>query len=60
MLEILVNYNDSHNATLSNEKLRQEVIKVMVEMEEMELNAKHNANNVTIDTFCQYPVTINT
>ena len=29
-------------------------------MEEKERKAKHNANNVTMDTFCQSPVTINT
>ena len=28
--------------------------------EEEERNAKHNANNVTMDTFYQYPVMINT
>ena len=32
----------------------------MAETEEEELNAKHNANNVTMDTFCQSPATINT
>ena len=32
----------------------------MTETEEEERNAKHNANNVTIDTFCHSLVSINT
>ena len=32
----------------------------MAEMEEEECNAEHDANNVTMDTFCKSPVTFNT
>ena len=60
MLETLVNHNDCHNDPFSNENLRQAVSTVMSETEEEECNAKHKANNVTMDNFCQSPVTINT
>ena len=60
VLDNLVNHNDRHNSPLSNEKLRQEVIEVIAETEEEERNAQNNANNVTMDTFCQSPITINT
>ena len=61
MLETLVDYNDHHNAPLSNDKLRQAVSKFMVETEEEEYDAESNTNNVTMDTFChQCPVTTNT
>ena len=61
MLETLVDYNDCNNAQFSNEKLRQAVSKVMEETEEEELDAKFNANNVTMDNFFQQsPVTTNT
>ena len=49
MLETLVNHNDHHNAPLYNEKLQK--------TEEEERNAKHNADNVNMDTFYQPPVT---
>ena len=58
MLETLVNHNDHHNAPLSNENIQQAVSKVLAETEEEE--HKHNANNVTMDNFCQSPVTIHT
>ena len=32
----------------------------MAKKDEEERDAKHNANNVTMKTFCQYPVTTNT
>ena len=51
MLETLIDHNDRHNAPLSIEKLRQAVIIVMVETEEKERDAAHNANNMTMDTF---------
>ena len=61
MLETLGDYNDRNNAPLSNKKLRKAVGKVMAEMEEEQRDAKRNANNVTMDTFChQSPVTTNT
>ena len=57
----LVDYNDRNNATLSNEKLRQLVSKVMAETEEEECESKSNVNNVTMDTFChQSPALTNT
>ena len=61
MLEDLVDYNDCHNAPLSNEKLRQAVSKFTAEMEEEERDAKCKANNITMDTFFyKSPVTTNT
>ena len=60
MLETLVDYNDRKNAPFSNEKLRQAISTVMEETEEMERNTILDANNVTMDTFCQSPVTTNT
>ena len=60
-LETIVDYNDRNNSPLSNEKLRQAVSKFMVETEEVELDAERNANNVTMDTFCNHsPVTTKT
>ena len=60
ILETLVDYNDRNNAPFFDEKLLQAVIKVMAETEKEELNSKLNANNVTMDNFCQSPVTTNT
>ena len=61
MLETPVDYNDRNNSPFSNKNLRQAVSEVMAETEEEEREAKCNANNVTMDTFCrQYPVTTNT
>ena len=60
MLKTLVDYNDHHNAPLSNENLRKEVIKVMAETEEEERNINSDSNNVTINTFYQSPSTTNT
>ena len=61
MLGTIVVHNYDHNAQLSNEKLRQAVSKVMEETQEEELDAKFNANNVTMDNFFQQsPVTTNT
>ena len=60
MLENLVDYNDHHNAPLSNEKLRQEKSKVMAETEAEEYNIILDANNLTMDTFCQSPAMTNT
>ena len=55
MLETFVDYNDRHNAPLSNDNLWQAVSKVMAWTEE----EGRNANNITMDTFCQSPVTTN-
>ena len=60
MLETLVDYNDSNNAPLSNEKLQIAVNKVMAETEEQESYTKCNNNNVTMDTLYKSPVRINT
>ena len=60
LLETVVDYNDHHNAPLSNEKLQQAISKFVSETEEEEQDVKHNANNVTMDNFSQSPVTTNT
>ena len=60
MLETLVDYNDHHNTPMSNDKLLQAISTVMIETEEGERNIISDANNVTMDTFCQSPVTTNT
>ena len=60
MLETLVDYNDRNNAPLFNENLWRSVSKVMAYTEEEEYDAKRNAYNLTMDTFChQSPVTTN-
>ena len=51
--------NDHHNAPLSNGNLRQAIIQVMEETEEEKCNIILDANNVTINNFCQSPVTTN-
>ena len=56
-LETLVGYT---NEPLSNEKLRQAKHIFMEETEEEERNIISGANNVTMDNFCQSPVTTNT
>ena len=48
--------SDRHNVPLSNEKIRQAIRTVTEEREEEECDSKRNANNVTMDTFCQSPV----
>ena len=58
MLETLVDYNDSNNTPLSNEKLQIAVNKVMAETEDQERDTKHNTNNVTMDNFYKSPVRI--
>ena len=60
MLDTPVDYNDHHNASFSNEKLRQSISKVMAETNEEKRNIISDANNVTMDNFCQCPVTTNT
>ena len=60
MLETLIYYNNHHNAPLFNEKIRQTFSKVMAETDKEERDAKRNSNNVTMDTFCQSPVTTDT
>ena len=60
MLETLVDCNDRNNVPLSNEKLRKEISKVMAETEEEERNIILDVNTVTMDNFCQFPITTNT
>ena len=60
LLETVVDYNDHHNAPFYNEKLRHKISKVMAETEEEERDDKRKANNVTINTFSQSPLTTNT
>ena len=56
MLKTLIDHNDRHNAPLYSEKLQQEVSIVMAETEEEERDAKHSANNVTMDTFFNHSI----
>ena len=60
MVETLTGHNDCHNVPLSNEKILQAVSTVMAKTEEEERDAGLNANNATMDTFIQSPVTANT
>ena len=60
LVETLIDHNDCHNVPFSNENIRQSVSTVMAETEEEERDAKHNTNNVTMDTFIQSPITTNT
>ena len=58
--ETLVDYNDRNNAPFSNEKIKQEMCKVMADEEAYARNIISDAHNVTVDTLCQTPVTPNT
>ena len=60
LVETLIDHNDRHNVPLSNGKLRQAVSTVMEETGEEALDAKRNANNVTMDNLIQFPVMTNT
>ena len=60
MLETIVDYNDDQNAPFSNDKRQKAISTVMAETEEEECNIITDANNVTMDTFYQSPVTTNT
>ena len=51
MLETLIDHNYCHDAPLSSKNLRQAVNRVMAETEEEERDAKHNANDVTMEAF---------
>ena len=53
LLKTLVDDNNRNGATLSNEKLRQSVGKVM---EETEAEIERNMNKITMDTSFQSPV----
>ena len=55
LLENVIDYNYHHNAPFYNKDIWQAISKVIAETEERE--AERNANNVTMDTFCQSPVT---
>ena len=56
MLETLVDYNDHQNAPLYNDIIQQKISKVMAETEAEERNIILDANNLTMDNFCQSPV----
>ena len=60
MLETLFDYNDCNNAPFSNENLRQAISTVKAENEAEESKIISDANNVTMNTFCQSSVTTNT
>ena len=55
LLETVIEYNDHHNAPLSNEKLQQAIGTFVADMEEEERGTKRNANNVTMNTFQSVP-----
>ena len=57
MLDSILDDNERHGTTLSSKKLQGAVSIVIVEEEKY---AKHNANNVTMDTLFHSPITINT
>ena len=56
MLDHLIEHNIFHGTPMSNEKLREAVIRVVADEEK---NAKRNVNNVTTDTLFQSSVTVN-
>ena len=60
LLDTLVEYNNDQNAPLYNEKSEQAISKFIADTEEEERNIISDANNVTMDTFCQSPFTNNT
>ena len=60
MFRTIVDHNDHHNVPLFNEKLQQVVSKFTEETQGEERNITSDANNVTMDTFCQSPVMHNT
>ena len=59
LLDTLVEYNNDQNAPLYNEKSEQAISKVIADTEEEERNIMSDANNVTMETFCQSSVTTN-
>ena len=56
MLETLIDHNDLHNAPLSSENLQQSVRRVTAETQEVECDAKHNENSVTMYTFFNHSI----
>ena len=60
MYETLVDYNDRNDAPLFNEKIQQAILKVISEEESDARNINSDVHNLTMDTFCQTPVTPNT
>ena len=60
MLETLVDYNDRKNVPLSNEKIWQEMGKLISEEEADERIINLDDHNLTVDTFYQSPVMTNT
>ena len=60
LVETLIEHNDHHNVALSNDNLRQAIIKVVAETEDEDFEAKRNANNATMGNLSQSPVMTNT
>ena len=60
MYETLVDYNDRNDAPFSNENIWQAIRKIMADKEVDSRNTTLDAHNVTVDIFCQTPVTPNT
>ena len=56
MLDTLIDHNDFQNTPFFSEKLRQAVRRVMAETEDVERDAEHNKNNVTMDTFFNHSI----
>ena len=55
MLETLVDYNKSNNATFSSENILKAISKGIEEVLEDERNITLDTHNITMDTFCQFP-----
>ena len=60
MYKTLVDYKDHNNTPLSNDKIQQAMNKVIAEEEVDERYITLDAHNLTMNTFCQSPVTTNT
>ena len=60
LLKSVIEHNDHQNVALSNDNLRQAIIKVVAETEDEDFEAKRNANNATMGNLSQSPVTTNT
>ena len=60
MYKTLVDYNDRKDAPVSNEKIQQEMRKLITKEEADARNITSDSHNATADNFCQTPVTPNT
>ena len=60
MYKTLVDYNERNDAPVSNEKIQQEMRKLITKEEADARNITSDAHNTTADNFCQTPVTPNT